>query len=324
MSEFDIKDITKTSAKDGMKVGVNAMLTATESPYIIENDLIAKRIKASRDFALERARIAKERQAEAEKRAQKIADGSVDKTHESITTGSASQSVKSKQTKATAQSQNAGEDDSFKTPNQRILNDQRKIKEAKNYFKRAGLEKHIRKGVGTDLAYLAPTLIPFPDAFDGKSEDMGSVSYAATNIFHQLKSDLILNNLGHAPHSMQPLYVRNTMQEHNGCTPGGDQPPEVMALDRRYTHMMGRPLNRFEAGKKLANEPKTNAYGLTLPSIRPVSRDVALVEKRMKEKEAAQKRRVRLQMERNPLSKSMVRMQFEGMPSLADLYFYED
>ena len=33
-------------------------------------------------------------------------------------------------------------------------------------------------------------------------------------------------------------------------TPGGDQNYEVMAKDRRYTHYLGRPLNRFEADKK--------------------------------------------------------------------------
>lgn len=29
-------------------------------------------------------------------------------------------------------------------------------------------------------------------------------------------------------------------------TPGGDQNYEAMAKDRRYTHYLGRPLNRFE------------------------------------------------------------------------------
>lgn len=45
---------------------------------------------------------------------------------------------------------------------------------------------------------------------------------------------------------MLPLYVRNTLLEKNGTTPGGDQPFEVMAADRRYSHYIGRPLNRFE------------------------------------------------------------------------------
>ena len=45
---------------------------------------------------------------------------------------------------------------------------------------------------------------------------------------------------------MIPLYVRNTLLEKNGTTPGGDQTYDTMSTDRRYTHYMGRPLNRFE------------------------------------------------------------------------------
>ena len=45
---------------------------------------------------------------------------------------------------------------------------------------------------------------------------------------------------------MVPLYARNTLMETNGTTPGGDQNYLVMATDRRYSHYVGRPLNRFE------------------------------------------------------------------------------
>jgi hypothetical protein len=45
---------------------------------------------------------------------------------------------------------------------------------------------------------------------------------------------------------MLPLYVRNTLIETNGTTPGGDQSYDMMATDRRYSHYIGRALNRFE------------------------------------------------------------------------------
>lgn len=51
---------------------------------------------------------------------------------------------------------------------------------------------------------------------------------------------------GYTPQTMVPLYVRNTLFEKNGTTPGGDQTQETMAKDRRYSHYIGRPLNRFE------------------------------------------------------------------------------
>lgn len=52
--------------------------------------------------------------------------------------------------------------------------------------------------------------------------------------------------------------MRNTLLETNGTGPGGDQTQAVMALDRRYSHYLGRPLNRFEPGKALV-DPKKHA-----------------------------------------------------------------
>jgi hypothetical protein len=51
---------------------------------------------------------------------------------------------------------------------------------------------------------------------------------------------------GYTPQAMLPLYVRNTLQESNGTSPGGDQSHEVMSLDTRYSHDLGRAINRFE------------------------------------------------------------------------------
>jgi hypothetical protein len=62
--------------------------------------------------------------------------------------------------------------------------------------------------------------------------------------------------IGYTPQKMIPLYVRNTLMEKNGTTPGGDQAyMDAMSADRRYTHYLGRPLNRFEPdGDKAASQ----------------------------------------------------------------------
>ena len=149
------------------------------------------------------------------------------------------------------------------------------------FFRAAG--DHIRKGVLQDLAYLAPTLIPVPSAFQADGSDP-MISHTAENIMFEVKKNMILGDLGgykrgqiygchsavlvaiyyiwlvyifylyificiyagYTPQSMLPLYVRNTLMEKNGTTPGGDQTYDVMSADRRYSHYIGRPLNRFE------------------------------------------------------------------------------
>lgn len=68
--------------------------------------------------------------------------------------------------------------------------------------------------------------------------------------------------LGYTPQAMLPLYVRNTLVEINGSTAGGDQVQEVMALDRRYSHYIGRPLNRFEPDKSI---PSTDIASFISP-----------------------------------------------------------
>ena len=68
---------------------------------------------------------------------------------------------------------------------------------------------------------------------------------------------------------MIPLYVRNTLMEKNGTTPGGDQAyMEAMSADRRYTHYMGRPLNRFEPdGDKAASQTMSGLSIATRPDL---------------------------------------------------------
>jgi hypothetical protein len=71
-------------------------------------------------------------------------------------------------------------------------------------------------------------------------------SHVADNIVFGIRKKMVLSDLGYTPQRLVPLYVRNTLVESNGCTPGGDQTQKIMALDSRYTHTFGRPLNRFE------------------------------------------------------------------------------
>jgi hypothetical protein len=43
-----------------------------------------------------------------------------------------------------------------------------------------------------------------------------------------------------------PLYVRSTLFETNGTTPGGDQTYARMSHDRRYSHQLGRTMASLE------------------------------------------------------------------------------
>lgn len=71
-------------------------------------------------------------------------------------------------------------------------------------------------------------------------------SHVAEDIVFNIRNDMVLSSLGYVPKKLVPLYVRNTLLEKNGTTPGGDQTQAIMSQDARYTHTFGRPLNRFE------------------------------------------------------------------------------
>jgi hypothetical protein len=61
--------------------------------------------------------------------------------------------------------------------------------------RRAGLKGHIRKGQDSDLAYLAPTLIPVPGAFQADGSNP-MVSHTAENILFKVKKEMILGDIG--------------------------------------------------------------------------------------------------------------------------------
>lgn len=93
------------------------------------------------------------------------------------------------------------------------------------------------------MAYLAPTLIPVPGAFKGDGKDP-MISHTAEHIVSDVQKRMVLGDIGYTPQRLLPLYVRNTLLEKNGTSSGGDQTQDVMAMDRRYSHTLGRPLNR--------------------------------------------------------------------------------
>lgn len=62
-------------------------------------------------------------------------------------------------------------------------------------YRRAGLKGHIRKGVDEDLAYLAPTLIPVPGAFQADGSNP-MISHTAENILFKVKKNMILGDIG--------------------------------------------------------------------------------------------------------------------------------
>lgn len=161
---------------------------------------------------------------------------------------------------------------------------------------------------------------------------------------------------------MVPLYARNTLIETNGTSPGGDQNYNVMATDRRYSHYVGRPLNRFEPDeKKLKMEDKAFAGineeilrdSLSNPSEQMkgmqsiLTKNLKLDDKplgpskrelrELAEKERQEQLRKTHRMERRliheemekakglPLTNSLVRLAFKDpLPSLKDLSYLDD
>ena len=86
-----------------------------------------------------------------------------------------------------------------------------------------------------------------------------------------------------------------------GVTPGGDQNYEAMAKDRRYTHYLGRPLNRFEADKQ---------HGPSQSS-RPYAAGAAAAAEAQAQRKKVKERRAELVFD-------------SSMPSLAELHCLDD
>jgi hypothetical protein len=120
--------------------------------------------------------------------------------------------------------------------------DAQRIAQREEAFRHAELGNRIRKGNDDDHAHALPALIPIPQAFDGNSQ---SISYTAQNIIYGLKKDMVLSDLGYAPQTAVPLYVRTTLVETEGTSKNGDPTQDELALDRRYSHYLGRPMIRF-------------------------------------------------------------------------------
>ena len=188
-------------------------------------------------------------------------------------------------------------------PHQRDI-DEANMALARETFSQANLERHIRRGNKSDVAYLAPTLIPVPGAFRGDGKDL-SISHVAEQTFDRVQQNMIIGNIGYTPQQLLPLYVRNTLIEKNGTTPGGDQTQEIMALDRRYSHYMGRPLNRFEPSKStLPTTASVNAVGL------PIIKSSRTTTGNDMRAAKANEKRVQ-KMKYHPLTHSLVRLLFK-------------
>ena len=160
---------------------------------------------------------------------------------------------------------------------------------------------------------------------DGSNADLHS--YAGRNIVDKFKKSMVLGNIGYTPQRLLPLYVRNTLCEINGTTPGGDQTQANMAKDARYTHAFGRPLNRFEPPDEYNPEFKRIEQERKLKKERhaklfQTEADVALELQKVKEKEEKklQKQTMKLLKEEQESTKltgmnmSLVRLVFgDGM-----------
>ncbi len=199
--------------------------------------------------------------------------------------------------------------------------DEAQMKAMKDTFTAAGLADNIRKGRQSDLAYLVPSLIPVPGAFEGDDTERLS-SYAGAKIVDGLQERMV-SALGHTERRMLPLYVRNTLVEVNGTSANGDQTQEVLARDRRYSHYHGRPLVRFEEGSQLVDsreflKEQGSGFG---PNKK--KKEDALAPLRAQQEARRTARRIKEQ-RYQPMNRSLVRLVFGTDPKPAkDLMFVE-
>ena len=92
----------------------------------------------------------------------------------------------------------------------------------------------------------------------------------------------------------------------------------VMAKDKRYSHYIGRPLNRFEPDKDLTSLSSldVNEFGLKIKQ-EPVVKELT-------DKQKEKIRKKKLIMQNMPISNAFVKMEFTKLPTLADLYYQDD
>jgi len=155
--------------------------------------------------------------------------------------------------------------------------DRENMARLKTRFRVADLQRHIRRGNEEDYAYLAPALIPIPKAFESDGSNP-MVSHIAEQTVHNIKQKMTLADIGYTPQQMVPLYARLTLMEQNGVSPGGDQNYESMAKDRRYTHYLGRSINRFEPDQTLQHNASSSALGYGEKTLKN-QKDVKLLQK---------------------------------------------
>jgi hypothetical protein len=129
--------------------------------------------------------------------------------------------------------------------------DAMEMKEITRAFEEAGMGTHIRDG-GYEQANLhkMPALIPVPLTFNDPGDpELRLKSYAAEKAMDDTRLKMRDKMSGRIKTQLLPLYVRNTLIEHNGTSEEGDQTQDVLQKDRRYNHTWGRSVAVFENTK---------------------------------------------------------------------------
>jgi hypothetical protein len=65
-----------------------------------------------------------------------------------------------------------------------------------NIYSNAGLERNIRTGKSTDVAYLAPALIPVPGTFEGNTRSEILKSYVGQKVIEGVRQSLVRSDIG--------------------------------------------------------------------------------------------------------------------------------
>lgn len=126
-----------------------------------------------------------------------------------------------------------------------------------------GLQRNIRQGNSEDLSTCAPALIPFHEVLANRlpPEEIPK-SYAGQQAVVEARRRDANPITGRLRPKYVPLYVRSTLFEVNGTTPGGDQTYARMSHDRRYSHQLGRTMASLEPLPMAKKKSKKAAHGV--------------------------------------------------------------
>eukprot|EP00604_Paraphysomonas_vestita_P000896 CAMPEP_0174820074 /NCGR_PEP_ID=MMETSP1107-20130205/3645_1 /TAXON_ID=36770 /ORGANISM="Paraphysomonas vestita, Strain GFlagA" /LENGTH=144 /DNA_ID=CAMNT_0016034679 /DNA_START=314 /DNA_END=745 /DNA_ORIENTATION=- len=125
--------------------------------------------------------------------------------------------------------------------------EEKQMRELATRYSDVGLKRNIREGTSNDTTSRAPVLIPFHEVVSNHIPPEEQIqSYVGNQAMIEARKRDANPTTGMLSPKYVPLYVRSTLFEVNGTTPGGDQTYAKMSHDRRYSHQLGRTMASLE------------------------------------------------------------------------------